>query len=53
MAFPKVGPEMIFTLVVSISESGSESLSKIFIILELATVPSTIIESSSVIGQSF
>ena len=53
IASPKVGPEIIFTLVVSISESGSESLSRIFIILELAIVPSTIIESSSVIGQSF
>ena len=53
IASPNVGPEIILTLVVSIWESGSVSFNKTSMILELATEPSTIIESSSVIGQSF
>ena len=53
IASPNVGPEIILTLVVSIWESGSESLSKTLIILDIELLPSTIIESSAVTGQSF
>ena len=44
IASPKEGPAIIITLVVSISESTSESLSRTEIILEIASEPSIIIE---------
>ncbi len=53
IASPNKGPPTILTLVVSISESGSESLFKTLIIRELGVLPSTNIESFSTIGQSF
>ena len=46
IASPKEGPEIIITLVVSISESTSESLSRTEIILEIGWEPLIIIESS-------
>ena len=53
IASPKEGPPIIITLVVSISESTSKSLSRTEIILEIGSEPSIIIESSKAIGQSF